>query len=332
MSQAWIKYAVERQAEKGDVEIVGLMDISLEAAKGKAEKFNLGAECFTDLTQAIKTTGANVVFDITIPDSHKDVTLTALSLGCSVFGEKPMASSLEDARSMTAKAHALGLQYSVMQNRRYLKQIRAYRKLISQRLGNVGIVNADFYIGAHFGGFRDAMESPLVLDMAIHTFDMARFISGGDPVSVYCQEFIPSWSWYKGACSATCVFKMANGAIFTYRGSWSAEGAHTSWESDWRVAGDHGTAIWNGKDVPYADIVVPPPAGEKQPFNNQFERVEAVVDWVGREGHNGCIDEMFAALAEKRPAETDCGDNLKSVQMVFGALESSRTGKVVSLK
>ena len=35
------------------------------------------------------------------------------------------------------------------------------------------------------------MDSPLVLDMAIHTFDQARFITGANPISVYCHEFNP---------------------------------------------------------------------------------------------------------------------------------------------
>ena len=49
------------------------------------------------------------------------------------------------------------------------------------------------------------MESPLILDMAIHTFDQARFITGADPVSVYCHEFNPPGSWYK-EMQPRCVF------------------------------------------------------------------------------------------------------------------------------
>lgn len=56
---------------------------------------------------------------------------------------------------------------------------------------------------AHFGGFRDKMPSPLILDMAIHHFDLARYMSGADPVAVYAKEFNPAGSWYKGDVSAT---------------------------------------------------------------------------------------------------------------------------------
>jgi hypothetical protein len=40
---------------------------------------------------------------------------------------------------------------------------------------------------------------------------------------------------------------------------------------------------------------------------------------------------MFAALREERKPETDCTDNVKSMVMVFGALESAKQGKRVLL-
>ena len=324
MSNAWITYAKSRQ----DAEIVGLVDITTDIARKKALEHGITAPVFTDLSEAIRKTGANLLFDVSTPEAHEANTKTAMMLGCDVFGEKPMASSISAARSVTREAEKLGRKYAVMQNRRYLKGIRAFRDLISGRLGQVGIVNADFYIGAHFGGFRDTMENVLVLDMAVHTFDMARFISGSDAISVWCREFNPGWSWYRGDSSAVCVFEMANGAIFTYRGSWCAEGVSTTWESDWRVVGRNGTAIWNGKDSPWAEIIGPRGTGD---FINTGTRIEAPMDWQGREGHTGCFDEMFESLLEGRPAETECSDNIKTMEMVFGAIESSMTGKTVKL-
>ena len=44
---------------------------------------------------------------------------------------------------------------------------------------------SDFFLGVHFGGFRDKMQHVLLLDMAIHTFDAARFIIGQDAKDVY---------------------------------------------------------------------------------------------------------------------------------------------------
>jgi predicted dehydrogenase len=218
-----------------------------------------------------------------------------------------------------------------MQNRRYDANIRALREIIQTgTIGSVGYVGADFFLGAHFGGFRDAMESPLILDMAIHTFDQARFITGADPVSVYCQEFNPPGSWYAGNASAICIYEMSDGTVFCYRGSWCAEGAPTSWEAAWRVTGASGTAVWDGVEAPYAEIVA---SGDQTgKFIRDYTRVDPEANWPGRSGHAGCLDEMFAALQEGRRAETDCRDNIKSMAMVLGALDSAKLGQKVDLR
>ncbi len=100
------------------------------------------------------------------------------------------------------------------------------------------------------------MSNVLLLDMAIHTFDAARFVCDADPVAVYCDEFNPPWSWYRGNASSTVIFEMSGGLRYTYRGSWCAEGRATSWEAEWRAVGPNGTATWDGHVAPVADIVV----------------------------------------------------------------------------
>lgn len=323
MSKHWVDYALSRE----DSEIVALIDCKEENAKALAEKNGLSCPVFADLREAIKATGANLVFDVTVPSSHKDIVTTALEAGCCVLGEKPMAESLEEAELMVKAAESTALSYTVMQNRRYLKNIRSLRQLLSSGIiGKAGFVCADFFLGPHFGGFRDIMDSPLIVDMAIHTFDQARFITGADPVSVFCHEFTSKGSWYRGNASAVCIFEMSDGSVFCYRGSWCAEGCQTSWEAEWRITGSKGTAMWDGVNMPYCEVVEP---SEERKFINNFKKIEAEDCWKGQEGHFGCLDEMFIALIEGRRAETDCRDNIKSMKMVFGALESARKGQKI---
>ncbi|MBO7744290.1 Gfo/Idh/MocA family oxidoreductase [Paenibacillus sp. MWE-103] len=325
MANTWVDYALQRD----NAEIVGLVDIYEESAKAMAAKKGLNVPTFANLSDALSATGATLVFDVTIPASHKQIAITAMQAGCNVFGEKPMAESYADAQEIVAVSQATGKRYSVMQNRRYLKQIRSFRDMVaSGAIGTPGSIHADFFLGAHFGGFRDVMDNPLIIDMAIHTFDQARFITGTDPVSVYCHEFNPPGSWYKGNASAICIYEMSDGSVFSYRGSWCADGLNTSWESDWRVTGSKGGARWDGASMPYGEVVDPEKA---EGFIRELARIEGAESWNGREGHWGCLDEMFAALEEGRPAETDCLDNIKSVAMVFGAVESARTGQKIML-
>src|SRR5690606_9232460 len=116
-----------------------------------------------DLDRAIAELKPDFLVDVTIPEAHHDVTIKALRAGIPVIGEKPMATSMEHARQMVATSEPTGVLYMVSQSRRYHAQLHALRHLIQNQLGGLGILNSDFYIGAHFGGFRDQMPSPLVL-------------------------------------------------------------------------------------------------------------------------------------------------------------------------
>lgn len=326
MSKRWLDYVDQRE----DAEIAALVDLYPETAQKLAEARGLQVPIYSSLSEALRNTEANLVFDITIPASHKEIVTTALQAGLPVFGEKPMAESMEDAREVARIAEATGQRYSVMQNRRYNRQIRSLQHAIKHdRIGRVGSLHANFFIGAHFGGFREAMASPLLVDMAIHTFDAARMISGANAVTVYCHEFNPPGSWYQGNAAAICIYEMSDGSVFTYQGSWAAEGFRTSWEADWRIVGEKGTIVWDGEHMPRCEALV---SGAQEGFLREYAVNELPDVYTGREGHWGCLDEMFTALEQAQPAETDCTDNLHSMAMVFGALESARTGQKILLE
>jgi predicted dehydrogenase len=324
MGQAWGRN-LKDHADR--VELAGWIDLRPDAAAQAADTLQVGGVWTgTDLEAAIAAVRPDFVVDVTIPEAHHDVTVAALSHGIPVIGEKPMAHSMEAARAMVAASEKTGTLYMVSQSRRYDASIAAYRRLIAGQCGTLGILNADFYIGAHFGGFRDEMDSVLLLDMAIHTFDQARFLSGADPVAVYAEEFNPSWSWYKGGASAVCLFEMTGGLRFTYRGSWCSEGRHTSWESEWRAVGAGGTATWDGHRAIHAERVV-----QASGFHSSFEKIDATPA-EGIAGHiAGSLRDFLNALETGCTPMGECHDNIKSLAMVFGAIESARTGQRVRI-
>jgi predicted dehydrogenase len=57
----------------------------------------------------------------------------------------------------------------------------------------------------------------------------------------------------------------------------------------------------------------------------------APVDWTGPEGHGGCIFHFLDCIRTGREPETICTDNIKSLAMVFGAIESAETGRRVEI-
>jgi predicted dehydrogenase len=312
-----------------EVEIVGWVDIRAVAAVAAAEELSLsGIQTGDDLGKLLSDTHPDFVVDVTVPEAHRDVTVQALGAGVPVLGEKPMATSMAEAREMVAASERAGKLYMVSQSRRYDANLQALLRLITERVGPLGILNSDFYIGAHFGGFRDVMPNVLILDMAIHTFDAARYLCGSDAVAVYCDEFNPEWSWYQSGSSATAIFEMTNGLRYTYRGSWCAEGRDTSWEAEWRAAGSHGTATWDGigDHAPLADIVI-----GTEGFHRSTETVTAEVSPIPS-GIAGSLNDFLNALDTGQTPMGECHDNIKSLAMVFGAIESAATGQRVKIE
>ena len=328
ISGVWL----ENVADIRDVEIVGLVDINEAAANERKKTFQLdNAAIGTKLAPMLEETEPNVVFDCTVPETHVDVAVTALEHGCHVLGEKPLADTMENAKKICAAAKDARRIHAVLQNRRYDPNIRALRKYLgSGKMGDLTTLDCDFYIGAHFGGFRDHMKHVLLIDMAIHTFDAARFIADADPVSVYCHEWNPKGSWYDHDASAVAVFEMSNGIVYTYRGSWCSEGLNTTWECDWRAISEKGSITWDGSENFKAQRV----AGAGS-FFSEWEDVHIKpVKMRGKVGHAGVIEEFLRCVRSPTPKKplTACSDNIKSLAMVFGAVESAETGKKVKIK
>jgi predicted dehydrogenase len=267
------------------------------------------------------------VLDLTVPEAHCSVTCTALRAGYPVLGEKPMATSMAQARRMVRASEESGKLYMVSQSRRYERFHEGIARFVaSGRFGALTSLNCSFYIGAHFGGFRDEMDSPLILDMAIHHFDLARMFSRADPVAVYAKEFNPQGSWYQGDAAASCIFEMFDGIVFTYAGSWCANGFSTSWHGDWRLIGEQGAVVY-ARDQPPAGEVVSEAAGFQHPT------APCAVDPVPTPPTmSGALAEFLAALDGGPIPQGECHDNIKSLAMVFGAIESSRKGKRVEIK
>ena len=328
MSKAWLEAA----GKIAQLQIVGLADIEPERAKARAAEFALAdAVIARDVHTLLAETRPDLIFDVVVPQARHEVVSAGLAAGCHVLSEKPMAETLPEARDLIARAKAAGRIHAVVQNRRYHGGVRRIaRTLRAGAIGEVTSAHADFFLAPHFGGFREAMDHVLLLDMAIHGFDALRAMTGLDGLNVYCREWNPPSSWYRHGSSAAAVFELDNGAMFTYRGSWCAAGLGTSWECTWRFVGVDGTLTWDGTDD--IRIEVPRPGAR----SGLFDAVEALEpppllpeDRIG--GHFGVVADFVAAVRAGAEPETVGRDNIRSLAMVFGAIASAESGRRVDI-
>jgi len=327
MSKGWLE-AIASPALRNHVRLVGLCDVDPKAAERRRDEFKLDVAVDSDLGALLEKTKPDLLFDVVVPAARHAVVSTGLSHGCHVLSEKPMAPSIEEGRDLVARAKIAGKVHAIMQNRRYNEGTRRIRATIeSGVLGEITAIHADFFVAPHFGGFREEMQDVLLIDMAIHTLDAARFMSGKSPLAVYCHQSNPRGSWYAHGAVANAIFEMSDGVVFTYRGSWAAEGERTSWDSEWRVVGTKGMLVWDGLTGFKATVkagdegFLRPTKVADLPFPDPSETI----------GHKSVLAAFVDALEAGRIPETVGTDNIKSLAMVFAAIESSRLGKRVEI-
>ena len=329
MAKGWLKALAESPELTGRVVIVGLVDLDLSAAERLRAEFGLDAATGTDLEAMLSATEPDLLFDVVVPSARRAVVLAGLAHGCHVLTEKPMAASIEEARELVAAADKAGRVHAVVQNRRYIEGVRRIRAAIeSGALGELTALHADFFIGAHFGGFREQMQNVLLLDMAIHTIDAARFMSGCDPLAVYCHEPIRAAPGMRTARppmrssnfpTMSCSPIAAPGSPKAAPPAGKAPGASSAPRE--RCSGMAPSASSSSRSAdnsgflrPLKDATVPPPPHPSQTH-----------------GHASVIAEFLDAIEQGRAPETAGTDNIKSLAMVFAAIESARTRQRVTI-
>ncbi len=330
MAKGWLKAIASNPQLSEQISIVGLVDLHPAAAEALAREFHLlDAVTGSNLADILATTGADLVFDVVVPQARFDVVSKALQAGCHVLSEKPMANSLEEAKALITLAQQAGRIHAIVQNRRFITGVRRIRRFMeSGAIGDLTAIHCDFFLAPHFGGFRDEMEHVLLLDMAIHTFDAARFVAARQPLAAYCVERNPKGSWYAHGASANAIFEFSDDVVFTYRGSWCAEGHNTSWESQWRIVGSKGMLTWDGEDAFEATI-----AADEPGLLRGYKTVNVYENENPAEthGHASVIASFMAAVSGGDAPETVAFDNINSLAMVFAAIESAKTGQRISI-
>jgi predicted dehydrogenase len=313
MGRAWLQVV----NESVDAQLVGLADLDVDAARRAAEDTG-----FTDvaigasLEAVLDLVEADAVLNVTVPAAHAEVSIAALLRGLPVLSEKPLADTVSAGLSMIAAAEASDRLLMVSQSRRYWRNLDAFRRQIAQ-LDRIGLVECSFFKAPHFGGFREEMAYPLLIDMAIHQFDLARDLIGSEPEAVYCESFNPAWSWYAGDAAAEAVFEFAGGTRFAYTGSWCSPGLETSWNGSWRVSGERGTATWDGDHEPQARYA------DDQPISARVGN--------GPEQIAGSLAEFIAALRTGDTPSGEAHSNVLSLCMVEAAIRSASEGRRLTI-
>lgn len=133
----------------------------------------------------------DAVLICTPTSSHADLIAKAIQNGKHIFCEKPMDLSLERTAALSEMAEDAGVKLMLGFNRRFDPDfMEAYKSVREGRIGDIQIVK----ITSRDPGLPpvDYIKNSggLFMDMAIHDFDMARYIMGKEVVEVFSKGLV----------------------------------------------------------------------------------------------------------------------------------------------
>ena len=326
----WAPYQLAGWRTVGGVRCAAVCDRVRDRAEALARSAG-GAAVYESAEEMVARERLDFLEVVSDVGSHRRFVELAAARGIAAISQKPMAPSLEDAEAMVAAARAAGISFSVHENWRWQRPIRALREAIREPdLGRVFRARIDFC--SSFPVFENQpflreVERFIIADMGSHILDVARFLFG-EAGSVYCQTH-RIHRRIRGEDVATVVMRMASGATVTSNLSYASRLEKERFPETFILVECEGGSVelapgcWiritRGKETT-ARQVLPAPYDWIDPTYALVQ--SSIVD---------CDRDLLRALKSGSAAETSGEDNLKTVRLVSAAYDSAREDRVVRL-
>ena len=200
------------------VVVEAIADPNFEFAKDLAEKLHV-AKVYDDYRKIMADPAIDAVAICSSTATHAQFMIEAAQAGKHIFCEKPVDHTLEKIDAAIAAVKKAGVKCQIGFNRRFDPNFKKVRELVST--GKIGALHTLRIIS------RDPAPPPaeyvkgsggMFLDMTIHDFDMARYLSGSEVEEVYAIGAVlvdPEIGKAGDIDTAVITLKFANGAIGT---------------------------------------------------------------------------------------------------------------------
>jgi len=307
--------------------IVAWVDVQPEMLRLLQRELDVAPQaCFASLDTALAATDADAVLVTTALAGHIPVVLAALAAGKHVLVEKPFAPSAAEARQAVELAEAHRRVLMVSQNYRFYPAAQTAAALIREgSLGPIGAVNVQFRKYANLRPREThrhyTLAQPLLMDMAIHHFDLMRFVLDQEPRSVSCHAWNPPWSNFAEPASAVATISFAGGAVVAYQGSWVSTGPPTTWAGAWQIECAEGVLNWTGRNDDSTDA-------DSITLRLRGKRARRVpLGELRYWDRSGSVAAFAAAIRDGVAPPASGRDNLGSLALMYAAIESAATGR-----
>lgn len=245
---AWGKCHAQTIAAIPEAELVAITAPS-EASREEARKLYPHARIFADALEMIAAGGFELIDIVTPSHTHREIAVTALNKGFHVLLEKPMATTIEDCKAITAAARDAKGGFAIGNEFRLSSQWGEIKRLINEgvigkpQYALVELLRKPYRLGASGWRYDPARVGSWVLEEPIHFFDLAHWYleDSGQPVELYAYGNSKDPSRPNLFDNFSAMFKYGDGTYAVVSQTLAAFEHHQTV----KVAGTKG-AIWAG--------------------------------------------------------------------------------------
>jgi len=196
--------------------VVAIADVNLNSANEVAKAFGI-TSVFSDYMDVINHPEVEAVVICSPTDTHARYIVDAAKAGKHIFCEKPVDLSLEIIKGAIKAIATAGVKLMVGFNRRFDPNFLKIKQLVVDgKIGDPHILKITSRDPAPPPAEYSAVSGGMFMDMTIHDFDMARYITGSEVTEVYTKASVlvdPEIGKAGDVDTAIITLTFANGAI-----------------------------------------------------------------------------------------------------------------------
>jgi len=199
-------------------EVAAIADVNLQAARELAEKLHV-SNVYSDFQRIMNDDSIDAVAICSSTDTHASLMVEAAKAGKHIFCEKPISQNLATIDNAIEAVEKAGVKCQIGFNRRFDPNFKKVRQMVQEgKIGDLHILRITSRDPAPPPPSYVKLSGGMFLDMTIHDFDMARYLSGSEVVEVYAAGGVlvdPAIGEAGDIDTALITLKFANGAIGT---------------------------------------------------------------------------------------------------------------------
>jgi predicted dehydrogenase len=299
------------------VTLAGVFDSNHSRAQTLADTFEIQA--FDNLEACLDA--CDVVDVCTPTDQHAEVVLAAAAAGKDVICEKPMARTLQDAETMVNACQDAGVRLFIAQVVRFFPQYaQAKATLQAGDLGTPGVIRLNrggSFPGRWYGDY--ARSGGVVLDLAIHDLDMARWCFG-EADTVMARGLTFENISERDFVSLTLTF--ASGALGHVSGSWAYPAG--KFVTSLEIAGSEGILEWSSLSPDPVQGSLDSSSDLTSVVNDLANPLAAADDPYFRE-----LEHALGCLETNTPFLIEPADALATLKLALAANASLKQGQPI---